>query len=74
VNVKELSYLIFALLASSCVGYGAMAIARRIIGGFEGKFTPFVGVLVGSAPWRSRLAASPPFRRNASASFFSRRA
>jgi hypothetical protein len=39
-NVTELSYLIFAVLASTCAGYGAIALTWRIIGGFEGKFTP----------------------------------
>jgi hypothetical protein len=46
-NVTELSYLIFAVLASTCAGYGAIALTWRIIGGFEGKFTPLLGLVVG---------------------------
>ena len=70
-NAKELSYLIFALLASSCAGYGAMALAWRIIGGVEGKLTPLLGIVVGFAALALMIRSIATIRAERIRKFFS---
>ena len=71
-NTKELSYLIFALLASSCAGYGAMALAWRITG-VEGKLTPLLGIVVGFGALALMIRSIATIRAERIRKFFSPR-